>query len=232
MLTGCEALSADLHQDSTLTEASNKTIILIDQRKDDPESSTLALSPSVPLGERISDVWQAFRTHYSKEVQHEYFQSLWDEAREHILAGGVTEIMTLGDYPYMYSRRKGPPTLFTVFEPEINADAKKLLNLSRSLENFWNMAKDEEKVIRLLYGGENLIEFASSCKRREPEKFKWLLLFPGEFHFRMHIAVMNSLAFHDMVLQAFATCFNHPDIKKRYKSDKFAMHEEFLMSHG
>ena len=48
----------------------------------------------------------------------------------------------------------------------------------------------------------------------------------------MHITLMNSLAFHDTLLQAFVMHIKWPVIRRKYKSDKFATHEEFLMLVG
>ena len=162
----------ELEVDSILTEASNESIIFINPRKENLESSTVAVLPLPLLRERIGEVWNAFSVHHEEKAQHEYFQSLWDEARDHILPRGCTERRTLGDYPYLSSKEKIPATPFTVFEPEVDADAKRLTDLARLLDNFWNMAKDKDKVIGLLYGDENLIEFAASCKKKDPEKFK------------------------------------------------------------
>ena len=213
-------------------DLSDQSIIFIDSKKEPDTAKVVEHRPKPIVQSRIEIIREAFSNRLAEPAQNFFFEATWAKLRQHIFPGGTSETRTLGDYPFPKAEGKIEPSFITVLEPELGADAKKINDMFRTLENLWNQVRDGNKVFGLIFGDENFIQVSASCKKKHPERLKWLLLFPGELHFRMHVVSGEYLIFFDPVISPIAARLKRPDIVKKFNSNKFAPQEEFLVLLG
>ena len=165
---------------------------------------------------------------YSDIQQQKIFSERISAANIHILSGKAGESRSLLDYPcFQFFSTSCSRTNFVVHPPELNCDPKSKEDCSIFLSTV--RSKYSTKKYVLLFGDENFIKVCASIKMERPGDFSWLLLFPGELHFRIHCCHAIYRIFGDKIIFPISEHLGRQSIKKDFTTSGFNMHEDNLL---
>ena len=175
-----------------------------------------------------SDVWAERRPASSGlllarfESHHVVLTTLWTEAM-HIVASGGT---------LLQRKRKGQsasPADYVINPPMMHLTTQSAGNVEKILATVHERLCAQlgwRKVV--LVGDQQTFSHMWNLKVRRPQELSWLLPFPGEWHFVMHICMAIFSTWWDGLLGPLADCCGRKGLEKHMKPAKWPMFDEFL----
>jgi hypothetical protein len=175
-----------------------------------------------------SDVWAERRPATSNlllvrfESHHVLLSTLWTEAMHVVSCGGTL-------LHRKHKSHTGSAANFVINPPMMHLTTSSAANVETILATVHQRLCAQlrwQKVV--LIGDQQTFSHMWNLKVRRPQELSWLLPFPGEWHFVMHICMAIFSTWWDGLLAPLVGCCGRKGLEKHMKPSKWPMFDEFL----
>lgn len=121
-----------------------------------------------------------------------------------------------------------PKSKITVLPPIVDVDTTSYADILVFLNKAFVWRNTHKYAILLMFGDEQFVDRIWKVRCADPANWYWLIPFPGEFHFCLHI-VHAVYRLHPRLLMDIAAFMERDKVKVEFLSKHFHKQEDFLL---